>query len=171
MPRRYKVFFAVAAVSLLADQLTKVLARHQLVEHKDVAFLGDFWVWRLSYNTGSAFGMFNSMTGARVLLTLIGVVACGVIFYILRNKTNDRQMWTTWALALVAGGAIGNVIDRLAYAKVTDFIVWRAGKHEWPAFNIADATLVAGVIIMFFDIGKDQKKEKAKEKAASAKGK
>jgi signal peptidase II len=88
---------------------------------------------------------------------LIGVAACVAIFMILR-KGNDRQAWLAAALALVAGGALGNVIDRVLFAKVTDFIVWKAGSHEWPAFNVADAALVIGVGIMFLDVGRDKKK-------------
>jgi signal peptidase II len=67
----------------------------------------------------------------------------------------------TSALALVAGGAVGNVIDRVLAGKVTDFVVWKWGTHEWPAFNIADVALVVGVAIMFLDVGHEQKKSKA----------
>ena len=55
-------------------------------------------------------------------------------------------------LGLLAGGALGNVIDRIATGRVTDFIVWRAGAHEWPTFNIADAALVVGIIGLLFDL-------------------
>ncbi len=160
MGPRYKLFAAIAALSLVLDQLTKYWARQSLTLGKDVAVIGKFWLWRLSYNTGSAFGLFSSIGPARVMLSLVGIAACVAIFMILRKAT-DRQTWLTSALALVAGGALGNVIDRVLFAKVTDFVVWKYSSHEWPAFNVADAALVIGVAIMFLDVGRDQKKNKA----------
>jgi signal peptidase II len=174
MSYRYKLFAIVAFLSLVFDQATKIYARAQLTELGDpVPFIKPVWYWDLSYNTGSAFGLFQGTSGARIFLSLIGVVALVVIVMILR-KGNDTQKWMTTALAMVAGGAVGNVIDRLWMGKVTDFVLWQAGKHRWPAFNVADVALVAGVIILFLDIGKDQKRAKlAKEqaKAAAAGGK
>lgn len=160
MASRYKLFTLVAVLSIVADQVTKEIARQKLVLHKTVQFLGSFWDWRLSENPGSAFGMFgNHPEMARIFLSLVGVAACVAIVLILR-KAKDDQKWLTSALGLVAGGAIGNVIDRILFGKVTDFVVWHYKRHEWPAFNIADAALVAGVVIMFLDVGRDQRRHK-----------
>jgi len=173
MAPRFKLFTLVAIITIVLDQLTKWWARDALVYGKAVKFLGSVWDWRLSYNTGSAFGMFSDTSGSRIFLSIVGVAATGAILLILR-KTRDDQRWMTSALGLVAGGAIGNVIDRILEAKVTDFVVWKYGTHEWPAFNIADVALVAGVAIMFLDVGKDSKKgqladDKAdKDRAAKA---
>jgi signal peptidase II len=167
MAKRYKIFLFVSLLVIAADQATKWWARDALATGPR-RFLGEFWSWELSYNTGSAFGLFRDLGGARVWLSIIGVLACGVIVWILR-KAKDDQKWMTSALALVAGGAIGNVIDRIAMGKVTDFIVWRAGKSQWPAFNIADAALVAGVIILFLDIGRDQKRHRVEKIRAEEK--
>ncbi len=167
--RRYKIFLIVMSITLVFDQLTKWWARAVLEEHKPVKFLGSFWDWELSYNPGSAFGLFRDLGGARVWLSIIGVLAFVAIIFILR-KAQDSQKWMTTALALVGGGAIGNVIDRVWLGKVTDFVVWRAGSHQWPAFNIADAALVAGVLILFLDVGREQKKAKEEKlKAERAK--
>src|SRR4030095_7240904 len=126
-----------------------------------------YWDWRLSYNTGSAFGMFAGQTGSRVFLSIVGVVATIAILFILK-RARDEQKWMTTALALVAGGAIGNVIDRILDGKVTDFVVWKLGTPEWPAFNIADCALVVGVAIMFLDVGREQKKAKEKDARKAA---
>jgi signal peptidase II len=163
--RRYKIFAIVTTITLVLDQATKWWARSALSEHQPVKFLGSFWEWELSYNPGSAFGLFRTLGGARVWLSIIGILAFVAIIFILR-KANDAQKWMTTALALVGGGAIGNVIDRLAFGKVTDFVVWRAGSHQWPAFNVADAALVAGVLILFLDVGREQKKAKEEKRKA-----
>lgn len=158
-PRRYVIFTIAALLTLIADQLTKVMARADLVLGRPIPFVGSFWAWELSYNTGSAFGLFNSTGGARIFLSLIGVVACVAIVIILK-KSEDHRGWNAAALGLVFGGALGNVIDRIAFGKVTDFILWKAGSFRWPQFNVADAALVVGVIILFLDIGKKKEKKK-----------
>lgn len=171
MARRYKLFLIVASLTLLFDQLTKWWARASFTETQPpVKFLGSFWSWELSYNTGSAFGLFRDIGGARIWLSIIGVIACVAIVMILR-KGKDNQKWMTTALGLVAGGAIGNVIDRIAMGKVTDFVVWKAGSYTWPAFNVADAALVAGVAILFLDVGKEQKKARLEKEAEKAEAK
>jgi signal peptidase II len=163
MSRRYKLFAFVGVLSIVLDQLTKWWARHELVHAgASSTVIHGYWDWRLSYNTGSAFGMFAGQNGSRIFLSVIGVAATIAILLILR-RARDEQKWMTVALALVAGGAIGNVIDRVIYGKVTDFVVWKIGKSEWPAFNIADCALVVGVAIMFLDVGREQKKAKEKD--------
>ncbi|MFH2010001.1 MAG: signal peptidase II [bacterium] len=106
----------------------------------------------LSFNKGSAFGLFNETSGARVFLSIIGLAALGLIFYLLRRPESDSKLFV-WALAMVAGGAVGNLIDRIAFGQVTDFIwVWLTPQWRtvwpWPAFNIADIALVVGVGLM-----------------------
>ena len=169
MARRYKVFGIVAGIVILLDQITKYWARAALpADHTAIPVIAGYWDWRLSYNFGSAFGLFSRTGGARIFLTIVGIGACAFIVHVLR-KAEDWQKWFTTALGLVAGGAIGNVIDRILDGKVTDFIVWKVKTTEWPAFNIADAALVAGVIIMFLDLGREQKKMREKKLAEEEK--
>src|SRR5689334_3024861 len=75
LARRYKIFLIVTAVSLLLDQVTKWWARSSLEEHQPIKFLGSFWEWELSYNRGSAFGLFRDLDQARIVLSIVGVVA------------------------------------------------------------------------------------------------
>lgn len=159
MKRRYVIFTAAAVLTLVADQITKVMARAELVLGHPKVVIPGFWEWELSYNTGSAFGLFNTTSGARWFLTVIGIVACIAILFILR-KSEDSRGWNAAALGLVFGGALGNVTDRVLYGKVTDFILWKVQSYKWPQFNIADAALVVGVIILFLDIGKKKEQKK-----------
>jgi len=106
----------------------------------------------LSFNPGAAFGLFNTTAGSRVFLSIIGLLALALIFYLLRRPESDSRLFV-WALALVAGGAVGNLIDRIFLGVVTDFIwVWLTPSWRlvwpWPAFNIADIALVVGVGLM-----------------------
>jgi signal peptidase II len=129
-----------------------------------VKFLGDFWSWKLSMNTGSAFGLFGSNPGAaRIFLSIVGVLAVAGMVYMLKKARADQRI-LHWALAFVAGGAVGNLIDRIYFGAVTDMISWDLGFMRWPTFNIADVSLVIGVGLMFIDIQKESKREKAEKK-------
>lgn len=193
---KWKLFWIVSVVSLVADQVTKIWARAELPTYaasgakdyvckipediKDgicggelVPVIDSFWHWRLSMNPGSAFGLFSGQGQlGRVLLSLVGILAVGGMIWMLKKSRPDQKI-LHWALALVAGGAVGNLIDRIYYGVVTDFILWHWGsgmkaphrfEHEWPVFNVADIVLVIGVGLMFIDIQKEGKREKEKKK-------
>lgn len=176
---KWKLFAIVSVLSLVADQITKIWARAELptncpdqlhvvdglMQHKcyglPVSVVENYWDWRLSMNPGSAFGLFSS-TGSfgRIMLSIVGVAAVGGMIWMLRKARPDQKV-LHWALAFVAGGAVGNLIDRIYYGVVTDFVLWRYKTKEWPVFNIADVVLVIGVGLMFIDIQKEGKREKA----------
>ncbi len=182
LDRRWKLFLIIAPITCLLDQVTKIWARASLPHAKvtggiigePVTVISNYWDWRLSENPGSAFGMFGQTAGSRIFLSVIGVVALVAIVWMLR-KAKEDQTRLIWALALVAGGAVGNLIDRVAFGVVTDFIVWKYHTHEWPTFNVADIALVIGVGLLFIDIGKDsfapdeEADDKAKAKATKPK--
>lgn len=174
--RRWKWFAAFGVVILVADQVTKYWARNDLPTDRrgvgiPVQVIENFWDWRLSYNTGSAFGLFSSVEGARIFLTIVGFIALGAILWMV-HKGSDDQRRLSAALGMVGGGAIGNVIDRLMFGKVTDFVVWKYYEHEWPTFNIADAALCVGVGLLFIDLGRQQRHEQQqKDKAEEEEGK
>lgn len=152
--RKYLVFSVLAAITLALDQWTKTLARQTLrgLPYGQVKTVIDgFFDLRYSENTGVAFGMLQKLESGRVLLTLVAAGAFALVIYYLRQSKDD-QLRLHVALGLVGGGAIGNLIDRVIYGRVTDFIVWRYGRFEWPAFNIADAALVVGVGLMALDM-------------------
>jgi signal peptidase II len=178
MPRRWKIFFVIGFVALVADQLTKLWARAALptVAHNGRRYgvaqpvIENFFDWRLSFNKGSAFSLFGEMSGARVFLTVVGIAAVLIIGYMLHRARNDQTRLIT-ALGLVAGGAVGNLIDRIAFGQVTDFIVWKYYDKEWPTFNIADVALVIGVGLLFIDMGKEVRADAQARKAAGGAGK
>jgi signal peptidase II len=151
--RKYFLFTVFAVLSLVLDQWTKVMARDVLRPrgpfNPKVVIQGLFDL-RYAENPGVAFSMFQDLPGGRVLLTLLAVIALVVVVAYLR-KTPVEATRVHIALGLVGGGAIGNLLDRVMYGKVTDFIVWKKGIHEWPAFNIADAALCVGVGLILLD--------------------
>jgi signal peptidase II len=154
------ILFAVAAlVSLGLDQWTKILARTHLKDlgpAQTKVIVQNYFDLRFSENRGVAFGMFQQLPGGRIWLTVVALAALVLVGYYLL-KSGPRQTRLHLALGLVGGGAIGNLVDRIAFGRVTDFIVWHVGPHEWPAFNIADAALVVGVGLMAIDMLLDKR--------------
>jgi signal peptidase II len=141
-----------------------------LCHGEQVAVVDGFWDWRLSMNPGSAFGLFSSQNGARWFLSIVGIGAVLGMLWMLRKSRPDQHI-LHWALALVAGGAVGNLIDRIYFGVVTDFILWRYQTHEWPVFNVADVVLVVGVGLMFIDIQKEGRRDKARKAGRDARAK
>ena len=137
----------VAVAVLLLDQATKLIALAKLALHESVA-LAPFLNLTLVYNKGAAFGFLSSASGWQNLFFIgVALVACAVILYLLR-RLGDNYRLLAVALMLVLGGAIGNLLDRLLYGHVVDFIdVYYRGWH-WPAFNVADSAITVGVALL-----------------------
>ena len=151
--RKYVLFSVFTVLSLVLDQWTKVMARDVLRPRgpfNPKVVVQGFFDLRYAENPGVAFSMLQDLPGGRLLLTALALVALVVVIAYLR-KTPAKAPRVHIALGLVGGGAIGNLVDRVMYGKVTDFIVWKKGIHEWPAFNIADAALCVGVGLILLD--------------------
>jgi len=106
-----------------------------------------------AYNPGVAFSTFASAaghTGMRVILAAIALIAL-VGISLLALRAAPDQSWRRTAYALIAGGALGNLVDRVRDGAVTDFVRWRIHDHRWPIFNVADAVLVVGVAVLLLD--------------------
>jgi len=161
--RKYVLFSVFTVLSLVLDQWTKVMARDVLRPRgpfNPKVVVQGFFDLRYAENPGVAFSMLQDLPGGRLLLTALALVALVVVIAYLR-KTPAEATRVHIALGLVGGGAIGNLIDRVMYGKVTDFIVWKAKGHEWPAFNIADAALCIGVGLMVLDMFKKPRAQAA----------
>jgi len=104
----------------------------------------------LTYNKGAAFSFLASAGGWQdTFLTIVGLAASAFILYLLSR--HGHQKLFSCALALILGGAIGNVIDRIVYGHVIDFLDFHWGGWHWPAFNLADSAIVAGAGLLILD--------------------
>ena len=145
MAPKYKAFLVSLLVSLGADQGTKLWARHALAPRGTITVVPGFWEFRYAENTGSAFSLLRGGPLLPYLFAAIALVALVVIGIYLK-KAQPRERLFAVGMGLLGGGALGNLIDRIAFQKVTDFVVWRYHDHVWPTFNVADAVLVVGVL-------------------------
>jgi signal peptidase II len=169
MAAKVKFFILALVLSLGLDQATKVWARHSLQPKypETITVIKGFWEFRYSENTGSAFGLLRNVPGSKYLFFVVGIGALWVVAnYLKKADPGARRLGAE--LGLLAGGAVGNIIDRALYGKVTDFIVWKAAGHEWPTFNVADAALVLGIVGLLIDLKPEKEQEKAKAKRKNA---
>jgi signal peptidase II len=147
--RRMLPWVALAAVIVLIDQLTKI-AIERAFDYGDVHPVTGFFNLVLTYNKGAAFSFLASASGwQKHFLTVIGIGASLFILYLLTRHGSQKLF--SLALAMILGGAIGNVIDRLAYGHVVDFLDFHVGGWHWPAFNMADSAIVGGAILLVVD--------------------
>lgn len=139
----------IAILALIIDQLTKWIAHDYLWNPFTYIRLTDFLNLTPVQNSGVSFGLFQSDSnlGVWVISVFSLIITAGLAFWMIRSK----RTWVVVALGLIIGGALGNVIDRLRLGWVIDFIDFHVANWHWPAFNIADATISIGVLIMFID--------------------
>jgi signal peptidase II len=160
--RRIAIFAAILAGSLFADQATKAWALglpvkpagcslDDLAAHRcggvPQPVIAGYWDWELAMNDGAAFSNFR---GNQLFLSIAAFGALALLFAMAARTAADQGL-KRMALALIAAGAAGNLIDRVRFGAVVDFVRWRVHEHRWPIFNVADALLLVGVALMLFE--------------------
>ena len=148
MPKGFR-WLSLSAIVIGLDQLTKswITSGFQL---GDSITITSFFNLVLAYNTGAAFSFLADAGGwQRVFFIAIAVIASIVIVYLLLKPQNDTLM--NAALALILGGAIGNVIDRVLLGHVVDFIQVHGAGYYFPAFNVADSAITVGAALLIWD--------------------
>lgn len=135
---------SLAVVAL--DQLSKRWVLTSLPEFTPVPVIDGFWNWYRTYNTGAAFSFLAGAGGWQTwfFTGLAFAISALLAFWLARTPRGDWK--TALPFALVIGGAVGNLVDRLQHGHVVDFIQWYWRDYYWPAFNIADSAIVAGAV-------------------------
>jgi signal peptidase II len=142
-------WFALAALLVLADQATKalVLSRFALGERLELA---PFFNLVFVYNAGAAFSLLAQAGGwQKPLLVAFALGAAALVSVLIVRRPGERLLCT--GLALILGGALGNVIDRLRFGQVVDFLDVHAGGWHWPAFNVADSAITVGAVLLILE--------------------
>ena len=156
----YWLLLATAVVVL--DQVTKLLVIENMTLYQRVQITSFFDLVRL-HNTGAAFSFLANASGwQNWLFTGIAVVvSVGILYWLVTLPAKNRRT-LAMGLALVLGGAVGNVIDRSFYGYVVDFILLHYQEWSYPAFNIADSAITCGVILILYDgVVLDRRRQRA----------
>lgn len=144
------VWLWLSLITVILDQITKVWVSVTLELGQPEAVL-PFFDLRLLHNPGAAWSILATAGGwQRWFLSILAILVSGVIVVWL-SRLKRQQRWLACALALVLGGAVGNVIDRLIYGYVIDFIDIYYQQWHWPAFNIADIAISVGAVMLLID--------------------
>lgn len=144
--RKYMILLLIGASILLVDQVTKglVMGRFSLGETLEV--IPGFFNLTYIRNTGGAFGILSGEASLLRTGLFLGIscVALGIIFYLYARIPSGKP-WLGSGLAMTFGGALGNIVDRLRFGEVVDFLDFYIGNFHWPAFNVADSAISVGV--------------------------
>jgi len=139
----------LTAAVIVVDQASKQVALATLSLHQPVPVMPLFNI-TLVYNEGAAFSFLSDAGGwQRWFFSLLAIAISALIVFWIKGLPRDR-VWTAAGLALVLGGALGNLIDRLVYGYVIDFIDVYFRTYHWPTFNIADTAITVGAAILIF---------------------
>ncbi len=136
--------FLAAALVFIADRLTKYVIVNSLSAAESIRVIPGIFHVTLVLNNGAAFGIFRNMGVAFILMTFVAVVL--ILLYVLRSKAMSAPLAA--AFGLILGGALGNLVDRIKFGYVIDFLDFRV----WPVFNIADSAITIGAAILVLNI-------------------
>ncbi|WP_263768795.1 signal peptidase II [Propionivibrio soli] len=139
----------LAGIIIILDQASKWVVLGTL-QPGEVRYVAPFFNWVLAFNPGAAFSFLSDAGGwQRWFFTVLSLGVSAWIVSLLRRHSAEFRL--SLALTLVLGGALGNVIDRLRFGVVVDFIQWHAAGYYWPAFNVADSAITIGAILLVWD--------------------
>ncbi|ACS80065.1 signal peptidase II [Maridesulfovibrio salexigens] len=154
-----KYFLAgiISVVTLVLDQVTKIAVREKMVLWTSETVIPGFFNLVHVVNKGAAFGFLNraDITWQRNFFVVVTIIALGAIGMLLKSA-EEKDKFQILGLGFVLGGAIGNLIDRILYHQVTDFLDFYYGSHHYPAFNVADIAICLGAFAMIVSFYKNK---------------
>lgn len=150
MTNKIKNWLWIALLVLVSDQITKLLADNLLTYHQPLNIVPMFNL-TLAYNTGAAFSFLSDAGGWQRWFFMTLSFGISIVLIIWLQKLHAQQKLQTISLALILGGAIGNLIDRSMYGHVIDFLDVYYNNYHWPAFNIADSAISIGAVLLIID--------------------
>jgi signal peptidase II len=151
------IFGAIAVIVL--DQITKAVITEKLFMHGSYKVIDGFFSLVYVMNPGAAFGFLAGAPEMFRYLFFISVTVLAIlliVYYILKSKSQGVLIVTS--LALIFGGAVGNLIDRIRFGAVVDFLDFYIGAWHWPAFNVADSAISIGAVLMIWEMLVSRKK-------------
>ena len=159
---RYRNLSIICLTVLVLDQTTKLYVDANFRLHESVEVIQGLFNLTYVRNKGAAFGILsNSVVRIPFFISVSILAMLGILWYIRRIR--DDQKITFFSLALIFSGAFGNLIDRIRYGEVIDFldVFWR--NHHWPAFNVADSAITVGVTLLFIEMWREDRKKSAEK--------
>jgi signal peptidase II len=148
-----KYHLLIAAMILVLDRLAKLAIERRIALHDSISIIPGFFKITHVENTGAAFGLFaDSPSEWKIAVLILFSLVALLIVSALLWKNSHAMSTTGVGLAMILGGALGNLWDRLVSGHVVDFLLFYVGQYQWPAFNVADSAIVIGAGLLVFEI-------------------
>lgn len=161
MKSKYTILATVATIVLVLDQAVKLYIAKTFNLYSSVDVIENFFTITYIRNRGAAFSFLADTTYRLPFLTFVSLVAMVAILVFVKKLRPD-QKFTAFCLALIFGGALGNLIDRVRLGEVIDFLSVHWYQHYWPAFNVADSAICVGVFMLAIDMFLEEKRQRGK---------
>jgi signal peptidase II len=158
--KKYIILFVTVAVMVFLDFVTKAYISSTMSLHESIVVIGGFFNITYVRNPGAAFSFLADAPQAFRMVFFITVTVFAillVLFYIVKSKIEEP--FVIFALSLILSGAIGNLIDRVRFGEVVDFIDVYVSSHHWPAFNVADSAITVGACFLILEILREKKRQ------------
>ncbi|MDH5668042.1 MAG: signal peptidase II [Nitrospira sp.] len=151
---------SLTGVIIVVDQITKLYIMQTMRLHESIPVVADYFSLTYIRNPGAAFGLLagSSTTFRMIFFGLTSIFALGLLGTIL-VRMPERDRMGRLSVAAILGGAIGNLIDRMRYGEVIDFLDVYVGTYHWPAFNVADSAITVGVIFLIIHFAFEKKED------------
>lgn len=162
---RFVLLSIVTAVILVLDQATKLYIDATFKLHESVPVIRGLFHLTYVRNKGAAFGILADSAIRIPFFITVSLLALLAILWYIKKLAPDQKL-TVFALSLVFAGALGNLVDRIRFGEVIDFLDVFWGRHHWPAFNVADSAITVGVGLLILDMWLYERKKKHREQFA-----
>ena len=140
--------YTVTLIGLIIDQVSKMLVKSNMELFSNIVIIPNFFSLHYVKNTGAAFSIFDNMP---YLLTIICFIILLLLIYYIKKEEKNFNLRSSISLGMILAGIIGNLIDRLLYGSVIDFLSFKIFSYNYPVFNLADTLIVCGVILYIID--------------------
>ena len=160
--KKYQIFTLAAGISLLLDQWSKIYIDNHFELSQSKRIITNFFHLTYVRNPGAAFGIFaDNAIRVPFFITISSVATLGILWYV--RRIAREKHWQQLALGLILSGAVGNLIDRIRFGEVIDFLDVHWYNYHWPAFNIADSAICVGVTTMLICSWHEERQRKRQE--------
>ncbi len=161
---RYLLLLITTFVVVVLDQVSKLYVATHFRLYESVTVLENFFHITYLRNRGAAFGILaNHAVRVPFFISVTVLAVCGILWYL--HRVSDRQRLLQVSLSLIFAGALGNLIDRIRFGEVIDFLDFHWYRHHWPAFNVADSAITVGVTLMLLDLFLEERRKKTSANA------
>jgi signal peptidase II len=168
-PRRYLFLAGVVGTIFVLDQITKTLIQGTMRLHESIPIIDRFFSLTYIRNAGAAFGLFAEHGNGLRMAFFVTISVVAIVFLLTFFARMPKEaLLGRLSVAMVMGGALGNLVDRIRFGEVVDFLDFYIGTYHWPAFNVADSSISVGVSLLILYFIREERRTGQPDQSPSA---